>query len=280
MARHLKLKHGSSQSPVKAGEAYRNFGEYNIPYTHSFPNRMDRVQENTINSSSGEWLNTAQNWIKKYTEFANSMTSVQKQIGLSQAANFYAEQLKNIYTNYWILPKVEVRAISGYFCRRCKTFSLRPIRDVGFDLTEKAKHVCLQEDLDINKIQLDSKNLADSILRDELVGILKNHMNFYMSGIKYIVAVDMTDLFVLLMKKHDLEGTLKLIGVPDRWYLHSLEQGFNPQWVDRALANLGKKVSLDDAESCDFLRKIQATYAIFQIRGKTSTRWYAISITT
>ena len=58
------------------------------------------------------------------------------------------------------LPKTEIRGISAFFCRRCLTFTLRPIRDLGYDETEKGKHIDLHGEVDINKIQLDSMATA------------------------------------------------------------------------------------------------------------------------
>jgi hypothetical protein len=99
-----------------------------------------------------------------------------------------------------------------------------------------------------------------------------------MPGMKYLIAADVTSLFEYHMSKHNPEITLRCIGIPDRWYLYPLEQQSIPKCVDRALSNLGNKVSLEDAELVDFLRRFQATYAIIQVSRETSLRWFGIRI--
>ena len=160
------------------------------------------------------------------------------------------------------------------------TFNLRPIRELGYDETEKGKHIDLHGDVDINKIRTDSTDHStDAVLDDSACDVLKNAVNYFMPGIKRLLAFELTSLFVYLMSKHNHDFTLRLIGIPDRWYLYALEQQSIPKCVDRALGDLGRRVSLEDTELVDFLRKFQATYAIIQVGTETSLRWFGIRIT-
>ena len=84
--------------------------------------------------------------------------------------------------------------------------------------------------------------------------------------------------FSSIFNKYDSIVVLKLIGVPDRWYLCPVEKGL--EWIERIVTNVGNKVRLEDSEVTDFLRRAQASYAIFDIQTETSSRMYAIWITT
>ena len=111
------------------------------------------------------------------------------------------------------------------------------------------------------------------------VDILTNAVNFYMPGIKYLIAIDMTDLFITLASKFNPEVAFKLIGIPDRWYLYALKQDGTIKWLDKTLASLGEKVRMEDEEVVDFLRRIKATYGIFQILTGASMRFFGTCIT-
>lgn len=103
-----------------------------------------------------------------------------------------------------------------------------------------------------------------------------------MPGDKYLVALDLTDLIVHLANKLNYEVACKLIGIPDRWHWYRLEQNYNIDWINSALTNLTnpyKKIRMENPEVIDFLRRIKATYGIFQIPTRTSTKWFAMCIT-
>jgi len=278
MTRHIKLKHGAAAGPVRTREVYLDLNNSeipSIPQTLQFP----LFQRDGVEVGSKDGLTKMQNWMKNFIELANTVNSIQTQNGLRQSAGLHAQQVKNMYANNWILPKTEIQGISAFFCRRCLTFTLRPIRELGYDETEKGKHIDLHGDIDINKIQIDSMDRSDAALDDSACDILTNAVNHFMPGIKYLRASDLTSLFVYLMSKHNPEFTLRLIGIPDRWYLYPLEQQSIPKCVDRALRDLGKRVSLEDVELVDFLRKFQATYVIIQVSRETSLRWFGVRIT-
>ena len=129
-------------------------------------------------------------------------------------------------------------------------------------MTEKRKHMGLQDLIDID-VPLDSISVIS----------LRNALNFIMPGIKYGLSLDLTQF-----NKYDSIVVLKLIGVPDRWYLCPVEKGL--EWIERIVTNVGNKVRLEDSEVTDFLRRAQASYAIFHIQTETSFRMFAIWITT
>jgi hypothetical protein len=80
-------------------------------------------------------------------------------------------------------------------------------------MTEKRKHMGPQDLIDI-----------DAPLDNIPVTSLRNALNFIMPGIKYGLSLDLTQFFVYF-NKYDSIVVLKLIGVPDRWYLCPVEKG-------------------------------------------------------
>jgi hypothetical protein len=85
---------------------------------------------------------------------------------------FYPERVKDTLPTYWNMPISDVRGVSGYYCKSYNLFSLRLIRDIGCDMTEKTKHIGLQAHIDI-----------DTPLHSFAVASLRNALNFIMPGI-------------------------------------------------------------------------------------------------
>jgi hypothetical protein len=105
------------------------------------------------------------------------------------------------------------------------------------------------------------------------VNLLTTALNFFIPGIKYACSFDLTNLFIYLMGKHDPIAVLTIIGIPDRWYLYPSQEDL--QWLQKVVTHVGNKVRLEDGEVADFLRRAQASYAIFHIRTETSSFfWY------
>jgi len=273
MVRHIKLRHNSSLFPVMpegvARDSYIRQG---------FPPKLDNgnILYNTGPDRSGDPLTELLEWMQNYyipiKSFASTHTppvvppSTHTPPVVPPSTPFYPEQVQNTSSNYWKMPITDIRGVSGYFCKSCNIFSLRLIRDIGCDMTEKRKHMGPQDLIDI-----------DAPLDSIPVISLRNALNFIMPGIKYGLSLDLTQFFVY-PNKYDSIVVLKLIGVPDRWYLCPVEKGL--EWIERIVTNVGNKVRLEDSEVTDFLRRAQASYAIFDIQTETSSRMYAIWITT
>ena len=86
-----------------------------------------------------------------------------------------------------------------------------------------------------------------------------------MPGIKYGLSLDLTQFFVYFNKYNSIV-VLKLIGVPDRWYLCPVEKGL--EWIERIVTNVGNKVRLEDSEVTDFLRELRRHMPYFISRQK------------
>ena len=103
---------------------------------------------------------------------------------------FYPEQVQNTSSNYWKMPITDIQGVSRYFCKSCNFFSLRLIRDIGCDVTEKRKHMGPQDLIDINA-PLDTIPVTS----------LRNALNFIKPGIKYGLSLDLTQFFVYLYEQ-------------------------------------------------------------------------------
>jgi hypothetical protein len=91
------------------------------------------------------------------------------------------------------------------------------------------------------------------------------------------LSLDLTNFYIYLASKLDPILALRLIGVPERWYLCPVEKGI--QWLEKIVTNVGNKVRLEESEVNDFLRRVGASYAIFDMRTETTFRYFLVWIT-
>lgn len=266
MARHIMLLHKVSLSP----ERVKDVADVSSN-PRGLPSQMlniDGILDITGTDNSRDPLTGMMDWMQKFSKVVTSLNSTRPQPRVPKPASFFTKEFQNISANNWILPKADVQGISGYFCQCCRTFSSRPIRDVGYDRTEKQKHIDFHG------------HIGDDLpLDDTAVNVLTNELNSFMPGIKYLRSFDLTDFFMELIGKHDnnINGVLKLIGIPARWYLVYLKEDL--QWFQKVQTYVGNKMRLENAEVADFLKRTQASYAIFQTVTGTSFKWLAICIT-
>ncbi len=198
---------------------------------------------------------------------------------LQERVSFYEKQFDNLISNNWILSKDEIQGISSYHCKSCSTFSSRLIVDPGYDMTMQAKHRCKEEKVKGSNIVF---NIQPEIMNiDEwTTEILLNLLNSCMPSWKYLIAYDISNTFDVLIGKLNHEGANNLLGIPDRFYLYSLENDYKVDWIDRALMNIPKKIVLEDSETRDFLRRVKSTYAIFEIPIESTLKHVYMRLTT
>jgi hypothetical protein len=205
-------------------------------------------------------------------------TTLQNLNDLKQQLMICQNQLAYIQSDNWMISKREIRGISGYLCRRCKTLSFIPIKDPGFDMTMQAKHVCDEEK--VKRIfcvpirPIDVWNEANAF-----AGILLNRLNFIIPDEKYLYAQDYSNLFCLTTSKLGHDMALNMLGIPNRFPWYRLQENHKIDWVETALNNLGKKVLIQEEEIRDFLIRINSTYAIFEIEKAEDRRWIYMSLT-
>ncbi len=275
VARHIKLVHNASLHPLMGNVVQGAPRSRSIPYKLS--DRQNN-QNSSISSILGQWGVDMQDWMKTVTTYANSMNSLEAQNRLRQSVSFLSNRLANTRANNCIVPKAMIHGISGYLCPHCLTFTHALIKDPGYDMTEETRHQC--DPVRIRNVQTaQPQQLYLVNLEESMLQILTNSLNFYMPGDKYLVALDFTDFIVHLVNKLNYEVACTLIGIPDRWHWYRLEQNYNIDWINSALTNPYKKIRMEDPEVIDFLRRIKATYGIFQIATRTSTKWFTMCIT-
>ena len=160
---------------------------------------------------------------------------MQTQNALLQAVGTCANQISNIQANNWIVPKSPLKGLSGYLCNKCLTFSMTPVLEPRYDITERERHRCSVDKVEMDKVQSARTVQSDLELKNLTVGMLINAVNFYMPGEKYLVATDLTNVFSGLISKVNYEAALNLIGIPHRWYLCRLEQNFKILgWIEQS----------------------------------------------
>ena len=291
MARHIKLRHGVQLNPIKTdGDAQDSF----IPRGFQMPKFENDARLYKGTDKSEDPVTDLLEWMQNYYIPLRSFISTHNPPLSNRRLTFHhcptvdstfhrtcpqstlsILRIKNTSSNYWNMPIADVQGVSGYFCKACNIFSSRLIRDIGCDRTEKSKHT----DLHVIKSKQTGLQVidVDAPLNSITVAVLRNALNFIMPGIKYGLSLDLTDFYAYLSSKLDPIIVLNLIGVPDRWYLCSVEKGL--QWLERIIKNVGNKVRLEESEVTDFLRRAGASYAIFDIQTETTFRYFAIWIT-
>jgi hypothetical protein len=171
MERHMDLRHKALSSEVKT------FGFHNKEYSPAFiPNKSAIVNDAPRDSMpmSNDPIFKGQSetidMTKSLTEFgkvcrelSNNRIKATNVNYLEQQVNFHVRQLSDIYSNFWLVPKNEIRGVSGYFCEKCQSFSSHFIRNEGYDITAEAKHQCnwiksIQTDIFWEQILLNSVN--------------------------------------------------------------------------------------------------------------------------
>ena len=143
MERHMDLRHKALSSQVKT------FGFHNKEYSPAFiPNKsaiVNDAQRDSMRVSNDpifKGLSEANDMTKSLNEFgkilrelSNNRIETENVNYLKQQVNFHVRQLSDIYSNFWLVPKDEIRGVSGYFCEKCQSFSSHFIRNEGYDIT-------------------------------------------------------------------------------------------------------------------------------------------------
>jgi len=188
---------------------------------------------------------------------------------IQQELNFYRSRLALITSDYWLVPKNQIAGISGYFCERCQVFEQEFVRDIGYDKTAQARHWC-DEDKVKSKHKL-STNSSDIAARDDIwARILLNSINSLNPNLRYLIATDVSYAFNVLASSFDFQQVNMLMGIPDRYCLYQFHESARPDWINRALANLDKKIAMEESEIIDFLKRTKSTYAAIEVSTKES----------
>jgi hypothetical protein len=222
------------------------------------------------NQSYSSWDNTLPEIIKMYSNYTKSRqiegssnNMFETVSHLQQQVNYLQNQLSETYSNNVITPKSGFLGISGYSCKRCRSFSWRYVKDPGYDMTMQAKHYCDEEKVKkIFKVpirKIDECNLDNSLVNELLISL-----NSLIPGDKFLFAHDLTNMFSSLSNVIDAKTIYHVLGIPHR-LPYSFIKDDKINWVYRAISNLGKRILMNNDEIKDFLRRLKSTYGLIVI---------------
>lgn len=222
-----------------------------------------------------EWLSN----LTKLAPYGNLVASHQATDDYRNKISWYEREIARIRSENWIIPNSEVQGLTGYVCRRCNQIAFDRVRNIGYDMTMQARHICDEEKR--KSIKMVSNRSADvRSLNDTAAGIILERLNYLMPGQKYLLATDMSKSFDILESMSNPSIAKFLSGIPHRYYYYSVDKDEKIQWLERAVDNLGIRTIVEDFEIRDFLRRVKSTYAIFEIPIDHIVRRILISVTT
>jgi hypothetical protein len=191
-------------------------------------------------------------------------------------ANYEHEQAR-LRSENWLIPKNEIQGLTGYICRRCNTLAYEWVRNIGYDKTIASKHIC--DENRVRNIQMVSIRPADIWTQcDAAARFIIDGLNQLMPGPKYMIATDVSKTFDTLEELMDPSLARMLIGIPDRYYLYTVRNFEKIPWLVRVVNNRDTKVSVNENEVRDFIRRVQSTFAIFETTIRWVTKRYRIEI--
>jgi hypothetical protein len=129
LLRHVRLMHGVNENP----------GSIQSPLNITYDNKSRA--DNFLTSLKQDLkvvsdISDMQNKISNSIQTSNNQNSLEWQANsLRQQLASYEKRFSDLLSNNWIFPKGAIHGISGYICKKCQTFSLKPILDLGYDMT-------------------------------------------------------------------------------------------------------------------------------------------------
>jgi hypothetical protein len=276
--RHLKLMHGANQHVERL---------YGTPLQGNLTNEATHVNPRSNSPFFGlreiyedmTKIADMQNKISNSPGALEYQNSLQWQINsLRQQVASYENRISGMVSYNWLFPRGAIQGISGYLCRKCQTFSLKMIIDLGYDMTMEAKHRCIdsadKRSYTVLAIPSDNPNVDDWAARR-----LMDHLNYYLPMGKYLIAIDIAKLFEHYGMNFSPEGVRQMFGIPDRWCCYSVENNCNISWINQAVGNLGKVIAMTEDETLDFFKKVKSTYAIFEVPIGETVRQFFMTFT-
>jgi hypothetical protein len=173
-----------------------------------------------------------------------------------------------------LIPKGAIQGISGYISKKCQTFSLKGILDIGYDKTMEAKHRCTdtpdKAGYFLFCVPFDIPNVDDWAAR-----CLLDVVNSRIPIGKYLIAADTTERLNNLNYKLNSSLVREFPGITDKIHFHSFENNIKVSSINRAIDNLGNVIAMTDDEALDFFSRVKSTYAIFELRiGETVREFF------
>jgi hypothetical protein len=244
-------RHGFLRNQLESNTSVSKAGE------SSFDTCVNRVSE--VVKMSGQYAKYKEN-LSGSNEVFNTLNHLRSQVII------YQNQIENVNSNFWLLSNKEIQGISGYFCKRCRTISFRPIRDIGFDMTAMAKHYCDEEK--VRTIFMVTIRKIDEWNNDNwIAGKLLGYLNSLFPVNKFLYTQELSSRFDLLSRNMDSKTVYEVLGLPHRYPFYFLQEDHQIEWVTRTLNHLGQKILMNDDEILDFLRRVKSTYGVIEIQS-------------
>jgi len=167
--------------------------------------------------------------------------------------------LLNVTQNNFLIPKTQIAGFSCHVCSKClNPESPLPIKDLGYDLTAQAKHVCKAHQG--GKISDPDRALKD--LTSSNISMLLAYIDFWSPGDKIIIA-KLIDLPTTNSKNSGGDQVVKLFDIPNKYYfVHEMMFQSLP-WAYQ-LYSRGSMVPTRQ-ELIDFCKLCCGTYAILSV---------------
>ena len=197
---------------------------------------------------------------------------------LQQQLAFFQRKIDDIVSSNWLIPKGSIQGLSGYVCEKCHMFSLKPIFNIGYDMTMETRHVCNEFSYKMSYLNFpvpNNRQNVDQWAGQILLDYLKNLMPMGIS----IFAKDLTRGFDNFSSVCNSESVDQIFGIRDRYYSYSFEYNHKRDWLDRAVNNLEKKISISNEEAIEFLSLVKSSYAIFKIQFGSAIKQIYVGFT-
>lgn len=274
MRTHMQTIHGVFERSTRKPPT---FGHSGVPQVGISEIHGNTVHLQTPTTSSDKSLERLSN-LTKLAPYGNLVASLQATDDYRNKISWYEREIARIKSENWIIPNSEIHGLTGYVCRRCNQIAFDGVRNIGYDMTMQARHMCDEEK--VKSIKMVSIRPSEVWhLYDTAAGIILERLNYLMPGQKYLLASDVSKSFDSLERMLNPSLAKFLLGIPDRYYLYSVKSDEKIEWLKRAIANLGLRTIVEDFEIRDFLRRVKSTYAIFEIPCGEILRRILIKIT-
>ena len=281
MERHIKLIHGGLTNNLSNTLSSGRTNKYRFgPPPHTRTSRGNQPFSSEEGSFSISEMSKAMKTMAEFNESIarSKASSIPNMEYLQRELNMRTSELSNLYSNYWLIHRNMIQGITGFFCKRCRSFGFDYVKNLGYDMTFEARHVC--DELKVKSIRVVSIRKSDIESTDNFFGkVLLQRANLLMPGVKYLSCEDHSQLFHIYWSKFGYDAAKLMIGIPDRYCLYKLRESENLTWLLKVLKNPGKKTELKEDEVFDFLGKVKSSYAMFEIPTSNPPKLILLSLT-
>lgn len=265
---NIPLKRFKRQNPFVRKRSHYPVYERYMEFDSQRPQQLSGLDR------SFEMLSNITKLAGEYTRSNNILSTM---TDLRTKVSNYENQIAEIYSHNRLIPFNLIQGLSGYICRRCNKISFIPIENIDYDKTAQARHYCDEDKVKtIKSVSIRPSDVFE--LYNSVAKIMLNNLNNIMPGQKYVTAEDRSASFNQLETVLDPKIVKLLLGFPYRNYYYKVN-GRLPDWINRALQNIGIKTSIEDSETTDFLRRVTSTYAVFEIPSDQGLRRILMKIT-